>query len=78
MKLPVLSGLKAIKILSKTGFSQFGREGSHVILIKEAGGKKFKPVIPLHREIAPGTLLSIIKQAGLSREEFIQLYEKHG
>jgi len=78
MKLPVLSGFAAIKLLSKIGFSQLGREGSHVILIKEYEGRKFKPVVPLHRELSPGTLLSIIKQAGLTREAFIQLYEKYG
>lgn len=77
MKLPVMSGLQAIKLLSKTGFRQLGMEGSHVIMIKESGGRKFKPVVPMHREIAPGTLLSIIKQAGMSREEFMQLFEKH-
>lgn len=76
MKLPRVSGLEVIKILAKIGFGQLDQHGSHVILIKEVEGKKLKPVVPLHKELAVGTLLSIIKQAGLTRDEFIQLYTK--
>ena len=76
MKLPVLSGLEVIKILSKAGFRQLDQHGSHVILIKEIEGRRLKPVVPLHKEVAPGTLLSIIKQAGLTRDEFLDLYSK--
>ncbi len=76
MKLPILSGLETIKILARLGFKQLDQHGSHVILIKEVDGKKLKPVVPLHKELAPGTLLSIIKQAGLTRNDFINLH--HG
>jgi len=76
MKLPILSGFEVIKILGKLGFRQLGQHGSHVILIKEVNGRKLKPVIPLHRELAPGTLLSIIKQAGLTKDEFLESYYK--
>jgi len=71
MKLPVISGREVIKILSKMGFRHLDHGGSHVILIKEVEGRKLKPVVPLHRELAPGTLLSIIKQAGMTRDEFL-------
>ncbi|MBI5223504.1 type II toxin-antitoxin system HicA family toxin [Candidatus Micrarchaeota archaeon] len=74
MKLPIVSGIEVIKILGKLGFRQLDQHGSHVILIKEAQGRKFKPVVPVHKELAPGTLLSIIKQAGLTRDEFINIY----
>jgi len=74
MKLPVVSGLEVIKILGKLGFRQLDQHGSHVILIKETAGGRLKPVVPLHKELATGTLLSIIKQAGLTREDFIKLY----
>ena len=40
--------------------------------IEDESGKKVIP-IPLHKEIAKGTLLSIMHQAGLTREEFIQM-----
>jgi predicted RNA binding protein YcfA (HicA-like mRNA interferase family) len=76
MKLPVLSGFEVIKLLARLGFTQLGQHGSHVILIKEVEGRRLKPVVPLHKELAPGTLLSIIKQAGLTRDEFLALY--HG
>jgi predicted RNA binding protein YcfA (HicA-like mRNA interferase family) len=74
MKLPIVSGFEVIKLLGKIGFRHLDQHGSHVIMIKELEGRKLKPVIPLHKELATGTLLSIIKQAGLSRDEFLRLY----
>ncbi|VVB81859.1 HicA toxin of bacterial toxin-antitoxin [uncultured archaeon] len=69
-KLPVVSGQDVVKALSKIGFAHIRTTGSHAILRKEDGkGKKVIPV-PLHRELAKGTLLSIMHQAGLTREEF--------
>jgi len=72
-KLPVLSGREVIKILSKIGFAEKRQKGSHVILVKETEGSKKALVVPLHKEIDPGTLLEIIRQAGLKREEFENL-----
>jgi len=72
-KLPVLSGREVIKILSKIGFAEKRQKGSHVILIKETEGSKKALVVPLHKEVDPGTLLEIIRQAGLKREEFEKL-----
>jgi predicted RNA binding protein YcfA (HicA-like mRNA interferase family) len=69
MKLPVLSGREVVKVLSRLGFAVADREGSHVIMFGERDGVKRKPVIPLHHELAKGTLLSILKQAGLTRED---------
>ncbi|MFH2021381.1 MAG: type II toxin-antitoxin system HicA family toxin [archaeon] len=71
-KLPILSGLETIKILHKIGYEIDHQTGSHVIL------RNMKPpfrraTVPNHKEIAKGTLLSIIKQIGLTKEEFIQL-----
>ena len=76
MKLPVLSGAEVVKLLSKTGFQPIGHEGSHVILLKQTESRKFKPVVPLHKELSPSTLHSIIKQAGLTREGFLELYQR--
>jgi len=72
-KLPVLSGREVIRILSKIGFAEKRQKGSHVILVKETEGSKKALVVPLHKEIDPGTLLNIIRQAGLKREEFEKL-----
>ena len=72
-KLPVLSGHEVIKTLSKIGFISSRQKGSHVILVKENKEGKKAVVVPLHKEIDKGTLLEIIRQAGLKREEFLEL-----
>ena len=72
-KLPRISGGEVIKILSKTGFMLARQKGSHVILKKETETGTKTTVVPLHREIDRGTLLEIIRQAGLTKEEFLEL-----
>jgi len=72
-KLPVVSGHKAIKALTKAGFEVVGRKGSHVRLKKKTPIKTYIVIVPLHPEIKTGTLKSILRQAGLTREEFIEL-----
>ncbi|WP_048175218.1 type II toxin-antitoxin system HicA family toxin [Methanothermobacter sp. CaT2] len=69
-----LSGVKLCKILQKEGFTYSGGKGSHVKLKKiDENGKKLIVIIPLHDEIAPGTLKSILKQAELTYPEFMKL-----
>ena len=73
-KLPVVSGEEVIKALAKVGFSHIHTTGSHAILKREdATGKKVIPV-PLHNELAKGTLISIMHQSGLNRDEFLDLF----
>jgi len=72
-KLPRLSGKEVIKALSKIGFQPIRQKGSHVILIKETNEGKRSTVVPMYKEIDKGTLLEIIRQSGLKREEFIKL-----
>ncbi len=72
-KLPHLSGKEVIKALSKTGFQPLRQKGSHIILAKERTEGKRVVVVPNHKEIDIGTLLEIIRQAGLKRDEFLQL-----
>ena len=72
-KLPVLSGLKLIKILKKIGFQEKRQKGSHIILVKEDVNNRRITVIPLHKEIDKGTLIEIIRQCGMKREEFLKL-----
>ena len=72
-KLPRISGKELIKILSKIGFQPIRQRGSHVILVKETSEGKKSTVVPLHKEIDKGTLLEIIRQVGLKRDEFISL-----
>jgi predicted RNA binding protein YcfA (HicA-like mRNA interferase family) len=72
-KLPRISGKELIRILSKIGFNPVRQKGSHVILVKNTNSGKISTVVPLHREIDCGTLLNIIRQAKLSKEEFFNL-----
>lgn len=72
-KLPVLSGRELIKVLAKVGFEPRRRKGSHVILVKKTKEGKIAVVVPDHREIDKGTLVEIIRQAGLKRDEFLSL-----
>jgi len=72
-KLPVVSGKEVIKALSKIGFKHVRTSGSHAILNKQTEKGKITIPVPLHRELAKGTLKSIMKQAGLSLEDFLKL-----
>lgn len=69
-KLPVLSGSELVKMLGKVGWFPARQKGSHIIL---KNGKGKVVVIPNHKEVDPGTLLEIIRQVRLTREEFEKL-----
>ena len=75
-KLPILSGHKIVKILSSVGFEVVGQKGSHVRLKKKTENDARIVVVPLHNETSIGTYRSILKQAGLTKDEFICLCEK--
>ncbi len=72
-KLPVLSGKEVIKALSKAGYQPVRQRGDDVILVKFIEGRKKAVVVPDHKEVDKGTLLEIIRQSGLTKEEFIGL-----
>ncbi len=72
-KLPRVSGGEVIKILTKIGFTVARQKGSHVILKKQTPEGVRTTVVPLHSEIDRGTLLEIIRQAGLKKEDFMNL-----
>ena len=76
MKLPIVSAKKVIKALSSFGFNISRQSGSHVIMTKYIGNQKITVIVPKHSELAKGTLLSIVSQSGISKEEFIKLLEK--
>ena len=73
MKLPVVSGEQLIKILLKEGFIKKRQKGSHVTLEKKTDEKTYKTVIPLHGSLAKGTLNSILKNTGLTKEDLLKL-----
>ena len=67
--LPVVSGAEVAKALGANGFSQVSQRGSHLKLRRDQS----TVIVPLHRELAAGTLRSIIRQSGLSVDEFLEL-----
>ena len=69
--LPRVSGQQAIRALERLGFSRARQSGSHVILKKQTAEGEVGCVVPLHAELAIGTLRGILRQAGVSVEEFI-------
>ena len=72
MKLPIVSGKEVIKFLGKRGFGIVGRKGSHVRMKKIMLQKVLVTVVPLHKKLDTGTLLSILKQCEIEKEEFIK------
>lgn len=71
-KLPSVSGERVIRALKRLGFVELRQKGSHVSLEKRTGDKVFKTVVPIRGELAKGTLSDILKQTGLSLEEFLE------
>ena len=68
-KLPVLSGVKVIKALTRFGYHVTDQKGSHVHLKHPTR----KPLtVPNHKEVARGTLKRIINDAGLTIEAFLK------
>ena len=56
--------------LTAAGFIEIGQKGSHVKFAKETRQGVLTAVVPRHREVAVGTLRSILRQAGLTPHEF--------
>ena len=70
-KLPSISGRQCVKVLAKANFYFKRQEGSHIILRRDDPFAQV--VVPEHKELDRGTLRAIIRQAGLSVDEFSRL-----
>ena len=70
-KLPIISGDEVVRAFQKAGWLVARQKGSHVVLIRE--GKRANLSVPLHKELDPGTLRGLIRDAGISVSEFIGL-----
>jgi len=68
--LPVCSGQQAIKALARIGYQIDHQTGSHIILRHP---NRRRLTVPNHRELAKGTLRAIIREAGLSKDQFAEL-----
>jgi len=74
-KISPINPQKLIKILQTAGFNLIRQKGSHIIMIDD---KKTRIVIPVHpgKDVKPGLIRAIIKEAGLSREDFFKLLKE--
>jgi predicted RNA binding protein YcfA (HicA-like mRNA interferase family) len=66
-----ISGKAAAKAFEKTGWQARGQAGSHLVLTRT--GVHANLTVPLHSELAPGTLRALIRVAGLTVDEFLKL-----
>jgi predicted RNA binding protein YcfA (HicA-like mRNA interferase family) len=72
--LPTFSGREVVRAFSKGGWQMVRQRGSHMILIK--AGHMATLSVPDHREVAKGTLRSLIRSSGLTVEQFIEFANK--
>jgi predicted RNA binding protein YcfA (HicA-like mRNA interferase family) len=71
-KLPAISGREAVRALEPAGFVQVGVKGSHGKLAHDE--RHLTVIVPLHRRALPrGTLVSILRQAGMTPDELRRL-----
>jgi predicted RNA binding protein YcfA (HicA-like mRNA interferase family) len=66
---PVVSGREAVRVFQQFGWEFARQRGSHIVLVK--AGSITSLSIPDHREVAKGTLRSLIRDAGLTVDQFI-------
>lgn len=71
--LPIASGQQAIAALQQIGFAQVSQKGSHAKLRHKDGRIV---IVPVHYELAKGTLKSILRQAAIDTDEFLRLLSK--
>jgi predicted RNA binding protein YcfA (HicA-like mRNA interferase family) len=69
-KLPRVSGAEVVRTLESLGFVIARQRGSHIVMRRGAAGC----VVPNHRELKTGTLIGVLKQAGVTAEEFVEAF----
>ena len=71
-RLPVLSGREVVRALEQVGYVRDRQRGSHIVL-RATKSPHRRVVVPDHDEVAKGILRAILRQAGLSVEQFLTL-----
>jgi predicted RNA binding protein YcfA (HicA-like mRNA interferase family) len=69
VKLKRISGKETVKALERMGFFQARQRGSHVVMKKISPDGAVGCVVPMHKELATGTLHGLLKQANVTPEE---------
>jgi len=72
LKLRRVSGEEVIRALERLGFQNVRQRGSHVVLKKQTSEGAIGCVVPLHNELAIGTLRGILNQAKVTPDEFME------
>lgn len=70
-KLANISGKEAVKAFGKAGWILVGQVGSHCVMTKE--GERANLSIPQHKELSVGTLRALIRAAGMTVDQFLDL-----
>ncbi|RKY57275.1 MAG: hypothetical protein DRP94_09300 [Candidatus Latescibacterota bacterium] len=70
-ELPRISGREAVRAFQRAGWEVARQRGSHVVLTKP--GSIYTLSVPLHRQLGPGLLRSLLRKAELTVEEFKEL-----
>jgi predicted RNA binding protein YcfA (HicA-like mRNA interferase family) len=68
--LPSASGRKVVRAFQALGWQVARQRGSHIILVKE--GQTATLSVPDHKEVAKGTLRSLVRAAGITVDEFVR------
>lgn len=72
--LPVISGSETVKVFERFGWTIARQTSSHIIMTKE--GQIASLSVPNHKEVARGTLRSLIRSANLTLDEFVRRLKK--
>jgi predicted RNA binding protein YcfA (HicA-like mRNA interferase family) len=71
--LPAVSGRQLLRALERAGFVVLRQKGSHVSLEKRTNDGYWRTIVPMHREIRPGTLSDILSQSGITKDQLREL-----
>jgi predicted RNA binding protein YcfA (HicA-like mRNA interferase family) len=69
--IPVLSGREVVRAFEKLGWQMARQRASHIILVK--AGEMATLSVPDHKEVARGTLRSLIRAANITVQEFVKV-----
>jgi predicted RNA binding protein YcfA (HicA-like mRNA interferase family) len=70
-RLANVSGREAAQVFQRAGWSALGQVGSHLVMVKP--GLRVNLSIPMHKELSVGTLRALIRNAGMTVDEFVDL-----
>jgi predicted RNA binding protein YcfA (HicA-like mRNA interferase family) len=75
-KLPVVSGRQVIRVLERQGYQVVRQRGSHIRLRDESDPEHLPVTVPDHRNLKPGLLRQILRDANLTVDEFVNLLRR--